>query len=56
VHDEVGQCVVPSSHVYSRAGACADPGNSFITSKFIVITTEKGVDSQMMMLLEKIQN
>lgn len=53
MHDEVGQRVVPSSHVYSRAGTCADPGNSCITSEYIVIATEKGVDSQMTMPLKK---
>lgn len=53
VHDEVGQRIVPSSHVYDRAGACADPGNSCITSEYIVIAAEKGVDSQMTMPLEK---
>jgi hypothetical protein len=53
VHDKVSQHVVPCSHVYNRAGTCANSSNSCIASEYIVTAAEKGVDSQVTMLLEK---
>lgn len=56
VHDEVGQHIIPSIHVDNRASACANTSNSCSISKCIIIATEKGVNSQTTMPLEKIQN